>query len=332
MRWRVALLCLLMVAACTTAVPVPTLAPTRAALRPTDTPVIPGTPSAAVPQLTATPPPGSATAPEAASPTPLPAEATFTPLPPGASAPPVIHSFTISPTVINPGEAVTLQWRVSAGQVVIYRLDATLRLTMPAHEVPLTGTLTLTTPATLRNQAHFVLFAIAPGSSVQAGVSADIRCPDTWFFANPPGECPASPPSRSRMVKEDFERGHMIWMETSGLIYILYEDGASWEIRPNAWQEGMAWYDPALVPPAGLYQPVRGFGLAWRDEEYLEGARVRDRIGWAVNAEHEWGEGAAQCNSAPKYNTCFIGAGGEVYMLKPERSGWFLWAGPTPVP
>jgi len=51
-----------------------------------------------------------------------------------------------------------------------------------------------------------------------------------------------------------------------------------------------------------------------------------------VNEEYEWGVGAAQCDSAPKYSTCFIGVGGEVYALKPERSGWFLWAGPTPVP
>jgi hypothetical protein len=140
------------------------------------------------------------------------------------------------------------------------------------------------------------------------------------------------------MVKEDFERGHMLWVETSGLIYILYDNaasggGASWEIRPNAWQEGMALFDPNLTPPAGLYQPVRGFGLAWRDEQMLAGTRVRDRIGWATNAEYEWGQGAVQCNSAPKYNTCFIGGpGGLVYALEPERSGWFVWTGPTPTP
>jgi len=272
MRWCFALLCLMMLAACTptAAVPVPT--PTPVFLQPTDTPISRDTPTPAISQLTDTPPPASATATVAGAASPLPTTAEATPsLPPLATpAPPIIHTFTITPTVINPGEAVTLEWRVSASQAVIYRLDAQMRLTMPAYDVPLSGTLTITTPAALRNQVHFMLFAIAPGGSVQAGASATIRCPDTWFFANPPAECPASPPSRSRMAKQDFERGHMIWMETSGLIYILYGAGAGWEIRPNAWQEGMAESDPALAPPPGLYQPVRGFGLAWRDEESPE--------------------------------------------------------------
>lgn len=324
----------MMLAACAPTATAPTLTPTPAPLRPTDTPITPSTPTPAIPHPTKTPSPVPATATVAGAESPAPPIAAATPSspPPVTPAAPIIHTFTITPTVINPGEAVTLEWRVSAGQVVIYRLDAQMRLTMPAYDVPLSGTLTITPPPTLRNRVHFMLFAVAPGGSAQAGVSATIRCPDTWFFANPPAECPASPPRHSRMVKQDFERGHMIWRETDGLIYILYGGGAGWEIRANAWQEGMPESDPALAPPPGLYQPVRGFGLAWRDEESPEGNRVRDRIGWAVNEEYEWGEGATQCDSAPRYNTCFIGAGSEVYALRPERSGWFRWAGPTPAP
>jgi hypothetical protein len=78
-----------------------------------------------------------------------------------------------------------------------------------------------------------------------------------------------------------------------------------------------------------MFQPVRGFGLVWRDEQALEGTRVRDRLGWAVNEEYQMGQGAVQCNSAPKYVTCYLsGPGGVVYQLKPEGSGWSVWAGP----
>jgi hypothetical protein len=85
--------------------------------------------------------------------------------------------------------------------------------------------------------------------------------------------------------------------------------------------------DPSLVPPEGLYQPVRGFGVAWRDEQATPGFRVRDRLGWAIDQEFGVSGAAFQCDSAPKYVTCYLsGPGGAVYVLKPERSGWFIWA------
>ena len=37
---------------------------------------------------------------------------------------------------------------------------------------------------------------------------------------------------------------------------------------------------PSIVPPWGYYQPVRGFGKAWRQEP-----GVRDRLGWATDTE-----------------------------------------------
>ena len=98
----------------------------------------------------------------------------------------------------------------------------------------------------------FVLFAMAGGSSAQAGVYARILCPDGWFFSDPPSDC------------------------------------------------------PTIVPPDSLFQPVCGFGLVWRDEQALEGTRVRDRLGWAIHGEYAIGQGAIQCNSAPKYISCYL--------------------------
>jgi len=86
---------------------------------------------------------------------------------------------------------------------------------------------------------------------------------------------------------------------------------------------GSTKFSHTQMKPAGLV-----FGLVWRDEQTPEGVRVRDRLGWAVNAEYAMGQGAVQRNSAPKYVTCYVsGSGGLVYGLKPERSGWSVWAG-----
>ena len=85
---------------------------------------------------------------------------------------------------------------------------------------------------------------------------------------------------------------------------------------------GSTKFSHTQMKPAGLV-----FGLVWRDEQTPEGARVRDRLGWAVNEEYQIGQGAVQCNSAPKYITCYVsGPGGLVYVLKPEGSGWSVCA------
>jgi hypothetical protein len=54
--------------------------------------------------------------------------------------------------------------------------------------------------------------------------------------------------------------------------------------------------DPSLVPPPGFYQPVRGFGLAWRGLTPL--GDLRPILGWAVEPERE-ADFTYQCNAAP---------------------------------
>jgi hypothetical protein len=82
-----------------------------------------------------------------------------------------------------------------------------------------------------------------------------------------------------------FERGVMYWLSTpSGpVIYALAaQRGAHVTYRgfADTWREG----DPATVglnPPAGLYEPARGFGKVWRDNPELQ--RL---LGWALEPEH----------------------------------------------
>jgi hypothetical protein len=215
--------------------------------------------------------------------------------------------------------------------VVIYRLDPQGRLTMPDYPVPLSGSLVITAPPEQRNSVNFVLFAVSGSLSAQAGAYVTIRCPDTWFFPNPPADCPARPATFSALVVQQFERGRMLWLEAERRIYILYDDvrGPRYQIRPDEWAPGQPESDPALTPPAGLFQPVRGFGAAWRDVNAPEGTRARDYLGWATGEEYAAGQGAAQCAYAAKYATCYLsGPGGVVYELKPEGSGWAAWAGP----
>jgi hypothetical protein len=138
------------------------------------------------------------------------------------------------------------------------------------------------------------------------------------------------------MQAEHFERGLMLWTQWNDFVYILYGDdqfSPRWDARQNAWFPGLPESDPNIVPPPGYYQPVRGFGVTWRDEQATPGFRVRDRLGWATDQEFSINDAAYQCDSAPKYNTCYITSpGNAVIVLQPERSGWHVWAGPPPAP
>jgi photosystem II stability/assembly factor-like uncharacterized protein len=104
--------------------------------------------------------------------------------------------------------------------------------------------------------------------------------------------CPLSPEQPVAMAHQPFQRGRMVWIGSgSGLgdwekvVVVLNGAGTSgggtWQRFSDAWQEGQPEADPALVPPEGLVQPVRGFGVAWREQ--LGGPQAS--IGWATAPE-----------------------------------------------
>lgn len=113
----------------------------------------------------------------------------------------------------------------------------------------------------------------------------------------------------------------MVWIKEMGQILVLFTDANSpkWNVLTDHWQEGDPLDDPTLTPPAGLLQPVRGFGLLWRTEGGL-----KDRLGWAVAPEVSY-ETAWQTTSRWKYNETYLrAADGRIWHLLPERSGWQL--------
>jgi len=290
------------------------------------------TPLPAIPTSTPFPSAPSETAAPQISPSPAPtANSTATPTTPApATALPVgVISFSIAPQTINPGDSVTLIWQATGEQAAIYRQDPGGPLD-DMHTVPLSGTLTVQVPGALRNNVVYVLYVGAGASTASATVSAVIRCPDKYFFANPPAGCPSGPGTVVQMAAEHFQQGVMLWLSSQNAIYILYGDGGSpaWQSVPNTWVQGQPENDPTLTPPAGLFQPVRGFGAAWRATDVAGAPTVRNRLGWATDTESAL-TGSYQCDSTPKYSNCFIsGAGGVVYWLKPESSAWQVWKGP----
>ncbi len=83
---------------------------------------------------------------------------------------------------------------------------------------------------------------------------------------------------------QPFERGLMIWSNQIGwfphpVIYVAYDDG-NYQRFDDDFDPGVDPTSGGETPPAGLVEPILGFGKIWR-----EGAGVRDRLGWATASE-----------------------------------------------
>ena len=93
-------------------------------------------------------------------------------------------------------------------------------------------------------------------------------------------ECALSAEHTTWAAWQPFQRGAMLWLEETREVWVLEDDG-HWERFPDTWTEDQPASDPNLVPPPGLFQPVRGFGKVWR--EALGGPAAA--VGWAVAPE-----------------------------------------------
>lgn len=98
------------------------------------------------------------------------------------------------------------------------------------------------------------------------------------------------------VAEQTFQNGTMFWLQPIDQIWIATtnEDGEQiWINQDDEFEEGMPESDPDLEPPAeGLVQPIRGFGLLWRNDEDLQetlGWATNDEFGYTTNYEYHWG-------------------------------------------
>lgn len=85
------------------------------------------------------------------------------------------------------------------------------------------------------------------------------------------------------VAEQGFERGRMFWLEPVNQIWVITQDETgrnAWYVFQDTYEDSLPESDPDLTPPAGLMQPVRGFGKLWRENQ-----AVQDLLGWAVESE-----------------------------------------------
>jgi hypothetical protein len=116
--------------------------------------------------------------------------------------------------------------------------------------------------------------------------------PFAAFWQNVPAvqnamRCPTGQPSTEGGVYQSFERGVMFWRESDHSIFVISfttimqgQATDHWWRMADTWTDAEPVSDPALQPPAGMSQPVRGFGKVWRANGF-----VRESLGWAIAEE-----------------------------------------------
>jgi hypothetical protein len=253
------------------------------------------------------------------APTAIPTSAP-TPAKKAAPGPAIVH-FGANVEEADPGDTIVLEWETAgATRAILYRIPPSQQLPQSGWDVDTTGSYAYEIPFHDRNHVWFQLYAFDASDEYDvAYLTIYLRCPDPWFFSPPPEECPTAPVV-SQAAEQHFEHGTMIWIEEKNRVYILYNDevlSPKWESYNDEWDESQPEHDPEIIPPDGLYQPVRGFGLIWR-----QNPRVRERLGWAVDQERGFVT-TVQHTTFFKYNSTYIGAlDGNVWYLGPERSAW----------
>jgi hypothetical protein len=250
------------------------------------------TPTATPPGPTATPTPLPT-----ATPTPLPT-ATPTPLPP----PPVITAYWADPAEVNPGQNVWIHWNSTGAtwaRLSQWRPYGSLK---EERVVGVNGGAQFSIGWDQRLFHEFRLtVGNDHGQTAQQSLTVGIRCPFVYFFTKPAswGEdhCPLKPAATTWAAEQRFEHGRMIWLQglpaesthdgvaQGQTIYVLYyadslQNYGEVGIFADTFVDGDPESDPSIVPPAGLQQPVRGFGKVWRNN-----SAVRSRLGWALESE-----------------------------------------------
>ncbi len=208
----------------------------------------------------------------AIDPTPAP------PTPPELTA--RILSFEAAPHSVTRGGTVTVTWQVEgSNEIGVWLLDPSGRLSVSAPNPAPAGSWTVTLPEYYSGNATFMLFADdAANTQAQSSLTVLIVCPFPYFFpTTPQTACPEGEAVEVQASFDMFENGYMIWRADTSDIYVLSNDGQVRVVKDRWLGEMITFPDP---PPAGMFQPMRGFGRVWVDNP-----AIRAAIGWSVSFE-----------------------------------------------
>lgn len=209
---------------------------------------------------------------------------------------PVIHEFRlVSEEEINPGKRLTFTWSATGDSAML--VAGTRQRFIAWWVVPLSDTMTIELENTLFRDPGVSLTVSGPqkedgttGEQITETIVIPWACDHSYFFSPSPQRCPRDTAQNVPAAQQAFEGGRMVWLKPEHKIVVFFDapmegtDGMLLRVYEDTWTAGEPESDPAIEPPAGRYQPVRGFGKLWRTNP-----EVRDGLGWALAPESAFG-------------------------------------------
>jgi hypothetical protein len=138
--------------------------------------------------------------------------------------------------------------------------------------------------------------------------------------------------NRIQVAEQTFENGRMFWLEPIDQIWVMVQGtddkrSGVWMVFDNAFDEGDQEFDPAITPPEGFLQPVRGFGQLWRENDEVRGA-----LGWATQNEighvsdYQYQPAGTvtdgQFEAEPGYHILSSGYGNKIFRFNEVNGTW----------
>ena len=121
-------------------------------------------------------------------------------------------------------------------------------------------------------------------------VPTGTACSNVVFFSSTPADICTGSINHTQAAFQSFEHGFMVWMADSGDIWVFMNapNGVQppWMHIPENYYAGFA--DAKGSAPAGLVQPINGFGRVWANYHGFSPTTVNklsDDMGWATASE-----------------------------------------------
>lgn len=253
-----------------------------------------------------------------------------------------ILSFTVVPTTTHAlGDKLRVSWQTTGEPAALCPYTATpsgpVERPNACSNVSAQGTETISVTEDDLAWSGLLLRVGEGQSAPRAIVPLTLGCQGfrDWFFTPSPATCPQAPALTPPAAAQTFEHGLMLWLKQPDTFYVFFDNdnpsgtfqfvSAPYSFNPGASPDNRV----GEKPPAGMFEPISGFGQIWRGE-MLGLENMRQRLGWATAPEAAFNS-SYQCelsNSTFNLWSCFLRRpDGKVLHLHPDSTAQvhFLW-------
>lgn len=117
--------------------------------------------------------------------------------------------------------------------------------------------------------------------------SGGTTCTMTLFFRSVPEDICTGAVVHTQAAYQTYQNGFMVWMADSGDIWVFINapsgTQAPWMHLRQSDYAGFP--DATGSTPAGLVQPINGFGRVWANYHGFNQGKLKDELGWATASE-----------------------------------------------